>query len=63
MASKVGQLPLHAAAGGGCGRCVALLYNAAPKAASIRDRRDQMPAAIAARRGHAVRCLLLPLHQ
>lgn len=54
VASKVGQLPLHAAAGGGCWRCVALLHNAAPKAAAVKDRRDQMPAQIAARRGHTV---------
>jgi Ankyrin repeats (many copies) len=54
VASKVGQLPLHAAAGGGCWRCVALLHNAAPKAAAVKDRRDQTPAQIAARRGHTV---------
>lgn len=61
MASKVGQLPLHVAAGAGCWRCAALLHNAAPQAVAMKDRRDQTPAAIAARRGHVVRIhLFLP---
>ena len=35
-------------------RCAAQLYNAAPKAAGICDRRDQTPHSYALRRGHRV---------
>lgn len=54
VTSKVGQSPLHLAAARGCGKCVALLHSAAPEMVTHKDKRDQMPAAIAARRGHAV---------
>lgn len=54
VASRVGQVALHAAAQGGCWRAASLLQEAAPGAAALRDRRDHTPAALAMRRGHKV---------